>query len=601
MTKVLVLATSRKTRGGVTSVVKAHEQGEQWKKYRCKWIETHRDNGLLVKFLMVIHAFIQYVFLLPFYDLVHIHTSEPPSALRKVPFMWWAKVWRKKTIVHFHSFSPETTIRSRFACLYRYLFGKADRVVVLSEYWKSEVMKEMPSAKVVVIHNPCLAEVKELAVGCVEYNGASPKIHSILYAGTVNHLKGYADMVKAFAKIAKNHPDWQIVFAGNGEIEQGKALAESLGISNQTKWLGWVRDEDKDKAFREATIFCLPSYAEGFPMSVLDAWSYGLPVITTPVGGIPDVAKDRENMLLFNPGDVDALSECMEQMITDKELRDRISRASLEFARKRFNIDKINGEVEKLYAEVLNTMKLKDLCILESKEALASIPHGKKLINTINAHSFNTAKKDELFAEALMNGDYLIPDGASIVKACRWVRAKSRPKERIAGWDLFEFEMKAPLPPGGGSEEGRKKRVMFMGSSENVLELIRKKAAEVYPNIEVVTYSPPYKPEFSDEDNRTIVEAINKANPDLLWIGMTAPKQEKWTYSHWNELDIHCHVGTIGVVFDFFAGTRKRAPQWWQEHSLEWLYRLIKEPKRMWRRYVLGNPLFLWNIVRELI
>ena len=246
-------------------------------------------------------------------------------------------------------------------------------------------------------------------------------------------------------------------------------------------------------------------------------------------------------------------------------------------------------------------IRLKDLCILESKEALASIPQGKKLINTINAHSFNTAKKDNLFAEALMKGDYLIPDGASIVKACRWVRAKSRPKERIAGWDLFEFEMKAPLPPGGGLEEGRKKRVMFMGSSEKVLELIRKKAAQVYPNIEVVTYSPPYKPEFSDEDNRAIIEAINRANPDLLWIGMTAPKQEKWTYSHWNELNIHCHVGTIGAVFDFFAGTYKRAPQWWQEHSLEWLYRLMKEPKRMWRRYVLGNPLFLWNIVREMI
>lgn len=246
-------------------------------------------------------------------------------------------------------------------------------------------------------------------------------------------------------------------------------------------------------------------------------------------------------------------------------------------------------------------IRLKDLCILESREALASIPQGKKLINTINAHSFNTAKKDKLFAEALMKGDYLIPDGASIVKACRWVRANSRPKERIAGWDLFEFEMKAPLPPSGGLEEGRKKRVMFMGSSEKVLELIRKKAAEVYPNVEVVTYSPPYKPEFSDEDNRAIIEAINKANPDLLWIGMTAPKQEKWTYSHWDELDIHCHVGTIGAVFDFFAGTYKRAPQWWQEHSLEWLYRLMKEPKRMWRRYVLGNPLFLWNIVREMI
>ena len=244
-------------------------------------------------------------------------------------------------------------------------------------------------------------------------------------------------------------------------------------------------------------------------------------------------------------------------------------------------------------------IKLKELNIVESKKDLQIIPQGKILINTINAHSYNSAKKDELFAEALIKGDYLIPDGASIVKACRWIKAKSRPKERIAGWDLFEFEMGRLNE--NQNENENKKRVMFMGSSEKVLELIRKKAAEVYPNIEVVTYSPPYKPAFTDEDNRAIVEAINGANPDLLWIGMTAPKQEKWTYSHWNELNIHCHVGTIGAVFDFFAGTYKRAPQWWQDHSLEWLYRLIKEPKRMWRRYVLGNPLFLWNITLEAI
>ena len=99
--------------------------------------------------------------------------------------------------------------------------------------------------------------------------------------------------------------------------------------------------------------------------------------------------------------------------------------------------------------------------------------------------------------------------------------------------------------------------------------------------------------------NKAIIDAINAANPDLLWIGMTAPKQEKWTYSHWNELNIHCHVGTIGAVFDFFAGTVERAPIWWQEHGLEWLYRLIKEPKRMWRRYIIGNSLFLWNMTKE--
>ena len=140
---------------------------------------------------------------------------------------------------------------------------------------------------------------------------------------------------------------------------------------------------------------------------------------------------------------------------------------------------------------------------------------------------------------------------------------------------------------------------MFMGSSERVLSMIREKSKEIYPNIIVETYSPPYKPEFSAEDNSAIINAINKVNPDLLWIGMTAPKQEKWTYAHWNDLKINCHVGTIGAVFDFFAGTAQRAPIWWQKHSLEWLYRLLKEPKRMWRRYVIGNPLFIYNVLKE--
>lgn len=290
--------------------------------------------------------------------------------------------------------------------------------------------------------------------------------------------------------------------------------------------------------------------------------------------------------------------------------------------------------------------RLKNLNILGSKAELAALPEGKLLINTINAHSYNTARKDELFAEALTNGDVLIPDGVSIVKACGWIKAKSLPKERIAGWDLFEFEMNkleecgmknaecgvngeecgmnnssldnsqsasadnscsgkrlyepsAKLKTQHSTLRSPQRTVMFMGSSEKVLDLIVKRAAEVYPHLKIVTYSPPYKPEFSEEDNMAIVEAINAADPDLLWIGMTAPKQEKWTYSHWNELNIHCHVGTIGAVFDFFAGTVERAPIWWQRHGLEWLYRLLKEPKRMWRRYIIGNALFLWNMLKE--
>lgn len=263
-------------------------------------------------------------------------------------------------------------------------------------------------------------------------------------------------------------------------------------------------------------------------------------------------------------------------------------------------------------------LKLRELDIVESRAALDELPEGKLMINTINAHSYNVAQKDEAFAQALKAG-VLIPDGTSIVKACRFIKAKSRPKERIAGWDLFRYEMdklenglslyrlygwdmfryeKDILEEGESSGE-RKPIVALLGSSVPVLKKIEERAQSEYPNLHLVTYSPPYKTEFSDEDNQKMIDFINQSSPDLLWIGMTAPKQEKWIYEHWDELDINCHVGAIGAVFDFYAGTVRRAPIWWQEHSLEWLYRLLKEPRRMWRRYLIGNIVFVYRIILE--
>jgi len=141
----------------------------------------------------------------------------------------------------------------------------------------------------------------------------------------------------------------------------------------------------------------------------------------------------------------------------------------------------------------------------------------------------------------------------------------------------------------------------FLGSSNNVLNVIRERAAVDYPRVRIEAYSPPYKPVFSEEDSNAMIEAVNAVNPDLLWIGMTAPKQEKWIYTHWDKLNINCHVGAIGAVFDFYAGTVKRAPEKWQKAGFEWLYRLIKEPRRLWKRYLIGNALFVNYIVREML
>ena len=236
-------------------------------------------------------------------------------------------------------------------------------------------------------------------------------------------------------------------------------------------------------------------------------------------------------------------------------------------------------------------MKIRELNLVRSRAEMKDWPEGKFLIDTVNAHSFVLAHTEADFARAPLDAAALLPDGSYIVKSCRWLKMKNAPQEKIAGTDLFLYEMEN-LERRGGT-------CLFMGSSEVVLQSIRERAADNYPHIRVETYSPPYKPIFSDEDNQAIIAAIREADPDLLWIGMTAPKQEKWLHAHWEQLPVHCHTGAIGAVFDFFAGTIDRAPEWWLRHDLEWLYRFLKEPRRIWRRIFVSGPRFLWLVLKE--
>ena len=219
---------------------------------------------------------------------------------------------------------------------------------------------------------------------------------------------------------------------------------------------------------------------------------------------------------------------------------------------------------------------------------LAALPEGKLLINTINAHSFNIAQIDNDFAEALGKSDILLPDGISIVLAVRLINGLRLKK--IAGADLFLFEMNRLNRLGG--------TCFFLGSSQNTLDRIFEKTKKEFPGITVSGFSPPYKPKFSIQDNLEMVSAVNLCKPDVLFIGMTAPKQEKWAYQHFPDLKAG-HICCIGAVFDFYAGTIRRAPGWVIKIGFEWLFRLLREPNRMWRRYLIGNSRFIWPVIKE--
>jgi len=221
---------------------------------------------------------------------------------------------------------------------------------------------------------------------------------------------------------------------------------------------------------------------------------------------------------------------------------------------------------------------------------LQTIDQHKVLISTLNAHSFNTVQKDVDFDNALQNSDILLPDGISVVWAMRLLTGEKL--QKIAGADLFFYEMQRVNAING--------KCFFLGSSEDTLKKIRKRASKEYPNIQVHTYSPPYKSEFSAEESKLMIDMVNEVEPDVLFVGMTAPKQEKWAYQHYGQLKAG-HVCCIGAVFDFYAGTVKRAPNWMILVGMEWSYRLIKEPRRMWRRYMIGNAKFIGYILKEKI
>lgn len=216
--------------------------------------------------------------------------------------------------------------------------------------------------------------------------------------------------------------------------------------------------------------------------------------------------------------------------------------------------------------------------------------NNKLLINTINPHSYCVAKNDPLFKKALLESDILLPDGVGIVMAARVLKGDEIAK--IAGADIHRFLL-VKLNESSG-------KVFYMGASQHTLDLIKNKVHKEFPNINFASYSPPYKSKFSEDDNSHIQKLISEHSPDVLFVGMTAPKQEKWVFENREKIDAKIIV-SIGAVFDFYSGSVKRPSQFWINMGLEWLPRFLKEPKRLWKRNLISTPLFLAEIFKNKI
>jgi N-acetylglucosaminyldiphosphoundecaprenol N-acetyl-beta-D-mannosaminyltransferase len=236
-------------------------------------------------------------------------------------------------------------------------------------------------------------------------------------------------------------------------------------------------------------------------------------------------------------------------------------------------------EIEKLIDYPIYTKTLKDLPLKSSL-----------LVNTINQYSFCMANEDLGFKKSLQMSDVLLPDGISVVAAEYVLNGKVIKK--ISGADVHQHYLE--------ELESKCGSCFYLGASEKTLQKIKNKMAIEYPHVKVGSYSPPFTKIFTIEENQEIIKSINNFQPDVLFIGMTAPKQEKWAYANKDEIKAKV-ICSVGAVFDFYAGTIKRPNNLMIDLGLEWLGRLINEHKRLWKRYLVYGPVFIWLIGREFI
>jgi N-acetylglucosaminyldiphosphoundecaprenol N-acetyl-beta-D-mannosaminyltransferase len=211
----------------------------------------------------------------------------------------------------------------------------------------------------------------------------------------------------------------------------------------------------------------------------------------------------------------------------------------------------------------------------------------KCLITTVNQYSYMIAEKDEAFKKALTTSDILLPDGVGIVAAAKMLNGET--VKKIAGADIHQHLLQKLNQEGG--------TCFYLGASETTLTAIKKRLSKEYPKIKVGSYSPPFKAEFSAEEDEAMIAAVNAFKPQVLFIGMTAPKQEKWAAKYKDQLDATV-ICAIGAVFDFYAETVTRPSEFWINLGLEWAVRLAKEPKRMAKRYLYYGPLFVYELFK---
>lgn len=355
MKKICMIVQDPMVKGGIAAVVNGYRGSQLEKDYSIIYVESYKDGGKLTKLLKAICGYIHFakVLLVDRPDIIHIHSSFGPSFYRKIPFIYMASWANKPIINHIHGadfdeFYEKASDKKKKQI--KKIYGKCSVLIALSAEWKKRLSQIVSEDKIKIIENYSVLHKEALKQ---RFNRECNNI--VLFLGELGKRKGCYDIPAVVREVKKEINDVKFILAGTGsetDEKEIRKLVDENGVSENVLFPGWVRGDEKDRLLRDADVFFLPSYNEGMPMSILDAMGYGLPVVSTNVGGIPKIVYDGENGYCCEAGDVFAFSNAIINLMMDNTQREQAGIASMTIVRKSYSREAHLQRMSNIYKDL---------------------------------------------------------------------------------------------------------------------------------------------------------------------------------------------------------------------------------------------------------
>lgn len=348
---VVMVGTALCGRGGMSSVVATYQAAGLFGRVPVRYIEAHREVSSFGKLWLVAFGLTQLLGLLlsDKVALLHVHAASGVSFWRKRLFIRLGQLFSRPVIIHLHGgeflkFYRDCSARQQR--LVRRTLESADRVVVLSWTWRDRIREISECLRIVVLPNPVVVPAESQLRDGKEFR--------ILSLGRLERAKGVFELIEAFALLRREHVCAVLTLGGEGDFHAVRQRLAELNVEGCVELPGWVVGARKEALLRSADAFVLPSHAEGLPVSMLEAMAYGIPVVVSRVGSVPEVVADGEHGLLTDIEDVQGVLTAMQQLVASSEARRRLGRAGRELVVSTYAADRVCTQLEGIYAEVLS-------------------------------------------------------------------------------------------------------------------------------------------------------------------------------------------------------------------------------------------------------